>query len=353
MHRVSVIICVYNRAGQVISCLESLLRLDYENVEIVVVDDGSTDHTPARLESFRDDHPEADIRIVRNPRNLGVSGARNAGLAAATGEFAAFTDSDCTVDRGWLRELIAVFDSARVVAASGTVFDAPPRTWAERAYVGTCRVGLEGVQQRPLIGNNMCFRRKLATEFGFEPSLAYGCDEDELAWRLLSMGFETRFAPAAIVHHDHAMTLGGYLGMASRQGQGSARYGYKRGAYLGRDLALLAAALVALLVALPLALIGGWWLTLSAVALSTVFLALQLAAMAYNEVAFKGKSLLEAITVLPAVLLYNMVKMWNVIKTLLRIATGREPALVSSKRRWREELRAAPTRRQEAQHERE
>ncbi len=330
--RVSVIICVYNRAVQAVSCLESLLRLDYEGVEIVAVDDGSTDDTAGRLEDFRDDHPQADVLIVRNPRNLGVSGARNAGLAAACGELVAFTDSDCTVDPAWLRELTAVFDAPTVAAASGTVFDAPPRTWAERAYVGTCRVGRDGVQRRPLIGNNMCFRRELASRFGFEPSLAYGCDEDELAWRLQSMGYESRFAPGAIVYHDHAMALAGYLGMAWRQGQGSGRYGYKRGNYLGRDLALLAAALVSL----PLALTGVRWLALPA-----IFLLLQLAAMVYNEVAFKGKSLLEAIIVLPACLLYNLVKLWSVLRMLARIALGREDAIRRSKRRWREQLRAA------------
>ncbi len=327
--RVSVILCVYNRAIQVISGLESLLRSDCEGVEIVVVDDGSTDETPARLESFRKDHPEADIRIVRNRRNLGVSGARNAGLEVARGEFVAFTDSDCTVDRAWLRELIAVFDSPDIAAASGTVYDAPPRTWAERAYVGSCRVGKEGVQHRPLIGNNMCFRREIVVRFGFEPCLAYGCDEDELAWRLRSKGYRTKFAPAAIVHHDHSMTISGYLGMASRQGQGSARYGYKRGFYLGRDLIFLAATLLTL----PLGLIGMRWLVLAAACFS-----LQLAAMFFNEVRFKGKSPLEALIVLPACLLYNVVKLWWVLRTLLRIAAGREPELRSSKRRWRAEM---------------
>ncbi len=333
--RVSIIICAYNRAAQAITCLESLLRLDHDSFEIVVVDDGSTDGTPARLESFRDQHPDVAIEIVRNRRNLGVSGARNAGLAAASGELAAFTDSDCTVDPAWLRELAAVFDSPEVAAASGTVLDTPPRTWAERANAGTCRVGQSGVQNRPLVGNNMCFRRHLAFEFGFEPALAYGCDEDELAWRLRSVGYRTRFAPAAIVRHDHPMTLRGYLGIAAKQGQGSGRYGYKRGFYLGRDLAFMAAALFTL----PLGLIDVRWLALPAVCLL-----LQLAAMVYNEVALKGKSMLEALIVLPACWLFNTVKLWHVLRILSRIAIGLEPEIRLSKRRWHAELREATPR---------
>src|SRR2546425_9753622 len=94
----SIIICVYNRHVQVVECLESLLAMDFKDFEIVVVDDASTDDTADRLEDFRQFHPRIPMTIVRNECNLGVSGARNAGLKAAQGEFVFFTDSDCTVD---------------------------------------------------------------------------------------------------------------------------------------------------------------------------------------------------------------------------------------------------------------
>ncbi len=332
---VSVIICAYNRPDQVVTCLESLLRLDYEHFEIVAVDDASTDDTPARLASFRDQHPEVDVEIVRNRRNLGVSGARNAGLKAARGELAAFTDSDCTVDRAWLRELAAVFDAPEVAAAGGTVLDEPPRTWAERAVAGSARVGRAGVQNRSLVGGNMCFRREIAAGLGFDPALAYGCDEDELAWRLTSLGYRIEFAPAAIVRHDHPLTFGDYLRVAARQGQGSGRYGYKRGFYLGRDLAFMAAAVLTL----PLGLVGVRWLALAAACVL-----LQLAAMVYNEVGLKGKSPLEAAVVLPACWLFNTVKLWHVARMLARIAAGLEPEIRASKRRWHTRLRRQATR---------
>jgi glycosyltransferase involved in cell wall biosynthesis len=305
--------------------------MDFDDFEIVVVDDGSTDETPAALEGFRAAPTHLPIVVVRNPRNLGVSGARNTGLEAARGELVAFTDSDCTVDPGWLRALAACFDAPEIAAAGGTVIDAPPRSWAEHAYVGTCRIGVGALQGRPLVGNNMCFRGELARRHRFEPALAYGCDEDELAWRLQALGYRFRFAPAAIVHHDHPLTVRGYLRMAWRQGTGSARYGYKRGFYLGRDLLLLFATLATL----PLAL-----LDLRLLALPLALFGLQLAAMTLNEIVFKGKSLGAAFVALPLVLLFNLVKAASVLRVLARIAVGREPELVRSKRLWREQLAA-------------
>src|SRR5439155_866013 len=178
----SIIICVYNRHVQVVECLESLLVMDFKDFEIVVVDDASTDDTADRLEDFRQFHPRIPMTIVRNECNLGVSGARNAGLKAAQGEFVFFTDSDCTVDHRWLGTLLKAFDQLDVGAVSGLVLDIVPQTLAERAYVGTCRIGSNKWQHRGLVGNNMGFRRALVIHYLFDEALTYGCDEDDIAW---------------------------------------------------------------------------------------------------------------------------------------------------------------------------
>jgi len=85
---VSVIIPTFNRAPIVGDAIESVLRQRYSHVEIIVVDDGSTDDTRAFVTQFG-----ATVRYVYQ-ENAGVSAARNAGLRLATGEFIAFLDSD-------------------------------------------------------------------------------------------------------------------------------------------------------------------------------------------------------------------------------------------------------------------
>ncbi|MGH7389755.1 MAG: glycosyltransferase family 2 protein, partial [Candidatus Rokuibacteriota bacterium] len=87
--RVSVVIPTYNRAAVVGGAVESVLAQRWRDLELLVVDDGSTDDTEARVGSVRDPR----LRYVRRP-HAGVSAARNAGVALATGPLIAFLDSD-------------------------------------------------------------------------------------------------------------------------------------------------------------------------------------------------------------------------------------------------------------------
>jgi len=86
--RVSVIIPTYNRSRLVGAAIDSALAQTHPAVEVIVVDDGSTDDTAERLAAYG-----ARIRVIRQP-NAGVCAARNAGMALADGAFIAFLDSD-------------------------------------------------------------------------------------------------------------------------------------------------------------------------------------------------------------------------------------------------------------------
>ncbi|MBM2835200.1 MAG: glycosyl transferase [Candidatus Brocadiaceae bacterium] len=86
--QVSVVIPTYNRAPYVIMAIESVLAQSYQDYEIIVVDDGSTDGTRDVLEPYRD-----RIRYMYQD-NKGVSAARNTGIQESRGEWIAFLDSD-------------------------------------------------------------------------------------------------------------------------------------------------------------------------------------------------------------------------------------------------------------------
>lgn len=105
--RVSVVIPAYNAAWCVRRALDSVLAQEYRDFEVIVVDDGSQDDTAAILATYG-----AALRVVRKP-NGGLSSARNAGIAAAHGEYVAFLDADDWWLPGKLSRQVALMDSRR------------------------------------------------------------------------------------------------------------------------------------------------------------------------------------------------------------------------------------------------
>ena len=87
---VSVIIPTYNRAGTIKRSVESVLNQTYDKLEVIIVDDGSTDNTSEVVESIKDDR----VRYIKLEKNQGVSHARNYGVSQAKYDMIAFHDSD-------------------------------------------------------------------------------------------------------------------------------------------------------------------------------------------------------------------------------------------------------------------
>jgi len=330
--RSSIVVCVYNRGKEVQSCLQSMLGLKDRDFEIVLVDDCSTDDSLQRLEAFRANCPDISVRIVRNETNLGVSGARNAGIDAARGEFVLFTDSDCMVEPEWLERLVAPFSNPAVVAVGGGIINPPPTNYAERAYVGRSRIVSSIAQNRYLVGCNMAFRRETLAQFRFDDALTYGCDEDDVVRRLMACGHRTAYVADAIVHHHHRLTFRGYMKMAYRQGSGAARHWYKHGLYVGRDLLPIVLAIVTL----PVGLLDRRLLLVPA-----ALAAMQLAAIAYNEYALKGKGLIETACVFPIAVVYYVFKLLGYVRIVVALLLGKEAKIRASKAAWRRMRRQA------------
>ena len=91
---VSIIIPVYNVEAYLTECLDSVVNQTFRDMEIILVDDGSTDNSPEIMQAFAE--KDSRIKIITQP-NRGVSAARNTGLRAASGEYILFVDSDDTI----------------------------------------------------------------------------------------------------------------------------------------------------------------------------------------------------------------------------------------------------------------
>jgi len=87
---VSVIVTVLNGGEFLPIAVDSILGQTFPDFELIVVDDGSTDDTPGQLKAVEDRR----LRVIRNPKNLGLPGARNVGIEAVSGAYCAFLDHD-------------------------------------------------------------------------------------------------------------------------------------------------------------------------------------------------------------------------------------------------------------------
>ncbi|WP_440249335.1 glycosyltransferase family 2 protein [Dialister succinatiphilus] len=110
MHwKASVIVPVYNVEKYIHRCVDSILKQSYRNLELILVDDGSTDHSGR----ICDEYEKRDNRVrVIHQKNTGLSGARNTGIRQSTGDFLFFVDSDDYVSPHLFEKGLAAFDKS-------------------------------------------------------------------------------------------------------------------------------------------------------------------------------------------------------------------------------------------------
>jgi glycosyltransferase involved in cell wall biosynthesis/GT2 family glycosyltransferase len=211
---ISVVVCAFtfDRLEVMGEAFDSLRTQTLSPHEIVLV----IDHAPALLEEVRRLWP--DLKIVANREQQGLSGARNTGVAEASGEVVAFLDDDAIAAPDWLRHLADAYADPGVLGAGGTVrprwVEGKPR-WFPAEFdwvVGCTHSGMprELSPVRNLVGANMSFRRAplvevggFSHELGRVGTLPVGCEETDLSIRVHQRWPEAEilYDPAAEVEH--------------------------------------------------------------------------------------------------------------------------------------------------------
>ncbi|MDE5885510.1 MAG: glycosyltransferase [Oscillospiraceae bacterium] len=118
--KISVVVTFYNCEKYVKDCMESLLLLDYDDYEIIILDDGSSDQTRALVQEYVDIH---HLKYAFH-EHQGVSAARNKGIALADGEYVMFVDGDDRLDASSLKEMAQyTTEHTDIIACTCTAFD--------------------------------------------------------------------------------------------------------------------------------------------------------------------------------------------------------------------------------------
>ncbi len=213
--RVSCVVVHHRGLDDLDRCLSSLAAQDVDDLEVVVVDNGSTEPLA----------PRPGVRLVVLPRNAGFGGGVNAGLSIATGELILLLNPDAELDPGALKALRMAAEQADIVAPRLLLRDQPDRldncghglypdglNWCRGR--GEAADGRFEVAEELLLfsGAAVLFRRDALVRCGgFDAAyFAYGEDAD-LGLRAARLGLRCRYEPSAVVRH----AVGGSFGRAS------------------------------------------------------------------------------------------------------------------------------------------
>ncbi|MDB5121554.1 MAG: glycosyl transferase, family 2 [Sphingobacteriales bacterium] len=204
---ISVVLCSYNGSKTIRECLNGLLKLNYPHYEVIVINDGSTDHTEAIASSY-------PFRLI-NSVNKGLSFARNLGANAASGEIIAYIDDDAVPDSDWLLHLASSYKTTNFAAIGG-----PNLVPLNACFMEQCVDHAPGCPTHVLLtdreaehipGCNFSIRKKILQQVGgFDPLFRVAGDDVDLCWRIEEAGCKIGYNAAAMVWHHRRQTLKGY-----------------------------------------------------------------------------------------------------------------------------------------------
>ena len=197
---VSVIVPTYNSKNRLGECLGAILKQDFKNFEVIVVNDGSTDGTEQLAKTF-------NVKVF-SKINQGPAIARNFGAQKSAGKILVFIDDDCIAEKNWLKEMIKPFQDPKVVGVQGTYKSQQKELCAifEQIEIEDRYDKIQKAKNLDWTGSySAAFRRSVFFETqGYDESFPTASGEDtELSFKLVKAGHKLAFNKHAIVYHKH------------------------------------------------------------------------------------------------------------------------------------------------------
>lgn len=211
--KISIIIVTYNGFEYIDRCVRSIVENPYKDVQIIVVDNGSNDGTPSRLQ---EKYPE--VELVPLTHNIGPAAARNEGIQKAKGKYILFLDNDTEIDEKTIPVGINLFNehpeagilqSKLVFQHDTSLLDCTGEFLGQWGFlVHRTEVGQkdDNVTESEIIFSaksaGMWIRKDTLDAIGsFDPDYFIYLEETDLAWRSWMAGYTALYAPHSVVHH--------------------------------------------------------------------------------------------------------------------------------------------------------
>lgn len=217
----SIVIPNWNGKAFLQTCLDSLAAQTYPQFEVIVVDNASHDGSQTFIKS---NYPHVDL--IELPENRGFTGACNAGIQAAQGEYIALLNNDTEVHPGWAAAVVDAFKrhpDAGIIASKMLLFDRRDTFHtAGDFFTVDGKAGNRGVWEKDegqydneeyvfsACGGSAVYRRTMLDQIGLlDDDFFFSLEDIDLAWRAHLTGWRCLYTPAAIVYHHLSATGGG------------------------------------------------------------------------------------------------------------------------------------------------
>jgi GT2 family glycosyltransferase len=213
----SIIVLNFNGEKYISQCVKSILKSDYNNFELIIVDNNSSDHS---IEIIEQEYNDNRIKIIKSEKNLGFAGGNNLGAEHAKGKYFVFLNIDTIVDSQWLSELVSVMESDNTIgAAQPKLLSLDDKTIFDSAgdyldfFGNSFRRGGDWLEKdngqydnvREIFsarGAALITRKEIVEKIGlFDDDYFLDFEDIDFCWRVRLFGFRIVFVPTAIVYH--------------------------------------------------------------------------------------------------------------------------------------------------------
>jgi GT2 family glycosyltransferase len=226
---ISVIIPTFNDSETIEMCLKTLSEQQYPHFEVIIVNDGSTDHSLEKIKKAIKSYNKIDFRLISFRFKRGVSLARNAAIKEARGKIFVFSDGDCYFEKNWLEQLIEPLQDPVNGCCGGpdqVPLDSTPKTkcidYSMHSLFASGRIrrGTMNLAKYAPSGCNMAVRRDVIERVGdFNPFLKIRGEEKELVHRIRQAGYAVVYVEWAWVWHHRRPTIKSFFIQTYRSGK--------------------------------------------------------------------------------------------------------------------------------------
>ncbi len=215
----SIVIANYNGEKHLERCLKSVLKQNYKNFDLIIVDDGSTDNSQKIIRKYL--QSDKRIKLISNKSNLGAAASRNNAIKISNSEILVFLDNDTAVEKNWLKELIIVLTSnSNIGATQSLILDmekgdliqmAGGKLIAQTAWLiprlqwKSYRRFKNSLKNTQIIAisASLAVKSSVFKHIGFfDEKEAVTTEDIDLSWRVWIAGYKILLAPKSIVYHE-------------------------------------------------------------------------------------------------------------------------------------------------------